>query len=209
MSRYNMTARDAYKFAKNRRPEVSPNSSFMRILEEYEQELKRAKNLRPVSNNNNNLVTNNKQQHYASNNDLFHSQEQANFNLPNNSLKYNKNLESFFYDNSRQNSQPQIQSSPRQQQQPSTYGFRNANNKSPTNLSLFGFPNNENYNNTYNNLNYNNNNKTSMTNNLNYGAYNLNRNNLNRYMSNPSLNMTGAVGGGGGGGDYDNNFQYF
>ena len=201
MSRYNMTARDAYTFAKNRRPEVSPNSSFMRILEEYEQELRQANGYRsPISKNN--LVLNNKHQQYTSNNEFFRPQESGNYNLPDNSLQYNnqKNLESYFYNNPRSNSQTQMPASQIQQQHqyPSTQGFGVPNSRtSSSNLSLFGFPTNENYSNTFDLFN----NQSPN----NFGAYNLNRSNLNnRYSSTPSLNVNGAVGGGG----YDN-FQYF
>ena len=40
MSRYKMSLNAAYNFVKRKRPEVSPNSSFMRYLERYEEELK-------------------------------------------------------------------------------------------------------------------------------------------------------------------------
>ena len=203
MSRYNMTARDAYKFAKNRRPEVSPNSSFMRILEEYEQELRQASSFRSPASNNNNLVTNKQQQQqqqqFLPNNDLYHPQEPVNFNSPGDSLRYGNqnNLESYFYNNTRLNSNQQIQA-PQAIQQPSNYGFGNSR-MSSSHLSLFGFPKSDNYSNNFDNPNLNN--KSSIANN--FGAYNLNRSSFNRYTSNPSLNMTGAAGGG-----YDN-YQYF
>lgn len=39
MSRYNYSLNTAYSLVKSRRPEINPNPLFMRILQQYEQEL--------------------------------------------------------------------------------------------------------------------------------------------------------------------------
>ena len=50
MSRYNMSLGSAYTFAKARRPEVSPNPAFMRILEQYGKELNNMQYMSNVQN---------------------------------------------------------------------------------------------------------------------------------------------------------------
>ena len=163
-----MTLSAAYNFAKSRRPQVQPNSTFMRILEEYGKELQQRKN-GPAKT----LVNN------TNNNANFVSQENINFNFadsmtqaPANKTTLNlKNNESYFYGNTRN-----APGAP-QAQYPSSFGL-GTNKISSTNMALFGFPHDDNYtNSTFNNLNF---------------EYNSNRN---RYVSHPNLSNIGVGGG--------------
>lgn len=183
MSRYNMSFTAAYNLAKSRRPEVNPNSTFVRILEEYGQELQQRKG---------NLVSNNSKPNFASNLNLGNSQENLNFNslddghIPsrfNQLYGNNNNMDPYFYDS------PQMKAAQLPQQQRfNSYGYGN-NRLSQSNMNLFGFSNNDSFNNLNGGFNPNNNEG-------NFG-FNLNRN---RYMSNPNLSNLG--------GGFDN-FQYF
>lgn len=48
MSRYNISCKDAYNFVKQSRPIVNPNPQFMRILNDYDSELVRARLLKRI-----------------------------------------------------------------------------------------------------------------------------------------------------------------
>ena len=125
MSRYNMSLSAAYNFSKSRRPEVSPNSSFMKYLERYGEELKQKRlgNSNTTSNNNNtgnnspvnNLPANTNRGHYAYSqgnlNAIYaengkanrHQYKYTNSVSPANTNGLQTENKSFFYDNTHMN----------------------------------------------------------------------------------------------------------
>ncbi len=87
-----MSLNAAYNFAKSRRPEVSPNSSFMRYLERYGEELKQKKEAGGAANSNPNTNTNSlaNRGHYVSNFNLTNYQGANTLNNNNTLTESNK-----------------------------------------------------------------------------------------------------------------------